>query len=247
MAFPGFLRFYAILHLGVFVLQFFRPGLSEALDFDAEAIASGQVWRVVTFLFASSGNLGNGPLTILFFVFMMMLMFMISDSLENAWGVFRTSIFYYTGWICLVAGNFLFGGVPFSGLIFYASVFFAFATLFPRYTLNLFMIIPVPVWILAVIQAVWMLLTILRIPILGIFYVIALSNYILWCGIPAIKGRKAIMASAGRRRSFEARKLPANDAFHTCAVCNRTDVSDPALEFRIGTDGQEYCQDHLPG
>lgn len=246
LAFPGLLRFYAMLHLGVFVLQFFRPGLWQALDFDRDAILAGQVWRAVTFLFSTSGVLGSSPLTIVFFIFGMFLMFTISDALEGAWGVFRTSVFYYVGWITLVVANFIFGGVPLSGFTFYASVFFAFATLFPKFQLSLFLIIPVPVVILALIQAGFMLLSVIRIPALAIFYSIALLNYLLWCAIPALKGQKMAAASLHRRRSFNAKKLPKEEAFHVCVTCERTEVSDPSLDFRIGTDGQEYCEDHLP-
>jgi hypothetical protein len=35
-------------------------------------------------------------------------------------------------------------------------------------------------------------------------------------------------------------------AFHACAHCQRSDLSDPTLEFRVGADGREYCTEHLP-
>jgi len=248
LAFPGLLRFYAMLHLGVFVLQFFKPGLGRVLDFNLEAILSGQVWRVVTFLFSTSGIPSNIslPFLIVFFIFGMLLMFTISDALEGTWGVFRTSVFYYVGWITLLGANVLFGGVPMSGLIFYASIFFAFATLFPRFQINLFMIIPVPVFILALVQAGFMILSIIRIPPLAIFYFIALLNYFLWCGIPAVLGQKMAVGSIQRRKAFNAKKMPKDEAFHTCATCGRTDISNPQLEFRMAVDGQEYCEEHLP-
>ena len=39
-----------------------------------------------------------------------------------------------------------------------------------------------------------------------------------------------------------------NGALHECAVCHRTELDDPTLEFRYCSkcDGDyEYCQDHL--
>ena len=39
-----------------------------------------------------------------------------------------------------------------------------------------------------------------------------------------------------------------NGAMHECAVCHRTELDDPELEFRYCSkcDGNyEYCQDHL--
>ena len=33
--------------------------------------------------------------------------------------------------------------------------------------------------------------------------------------------------------------------FHHCKICNRTEVSNPELTFRVARDGEEYCSDHL--
>ncbi len=33
---------------------------------------------------------------------------------------------------------------------------------------------------------------------------------------------------------------------HECTVCGRTEHHDRDLEFRVGTDGNEYCVEHLP-
>ena len=66
MAFPGFLRFYAILHALVYVLQMFRPNIGSLLEFDRSRILSGEVWRLLTFLFSSSGFRDLGAFGILF-------------------------------------------------------------------------------------------------------------------------------------------------------------------------------------
>jgi hypothetical protein len=55
-----------------------------------------------------------------------------------------------------------------------------------------------------------------------------------------------VIESGQRRKRFNAAKMPATEAFHTCKVCGKTDVSDPHAEFRIGKDGEEYCAEHLP-
>jgi len=33
---------------------------------------------------------------------------------------------------------------------------------------------------------------------------------------------------------------------HCCVVCKRTDLTHPALDFRVGLDGHDYCEEHLP-
>ena len=35
-------------------------------------------------------------------------------------------------------------------------------------------------------------------------------------------------------------------ALHHCAVCGATEHEDAYLDFRVGSDGQEYCEKHLP-
>jgi len=79
------------------------------------------------------------------------------------------------------------------------------------------------------------------------FFLLAFANYLLFAGIPALRGGVRLAGAANRRKKFNANKLPESEAFHRCATCGKTDASDPALEFRVGTDGEEYCEEHLPG
>jgi Zn-dependent protease len=45
-----------------------------------------------------------------------------------------------------------------------------------------------------------------------------------------------------RKRTEE----PVQRSFHRCVVCGRTEMDSTDLRFRICSDGQEYCTDHLP-
>jgi len=252
MSFPGFLRCYAILHGLVYVLQIFRPDMGAILDFDRDGILAGEVWRLFTFPFASSGIRGLGTLGILCFIFMFVICFIMSDALEGAWGTFRTSLFYYAGILGLIAGNFI-SPEPslFSGFIIYLSAFLAFATLFPRVEFLIMFIIPVQVRWLALLLGIGITLNLVGLVFAGqwsgvAFLLLAYMNYIFWAGLPAIRGRKTLIQAAKRRRKFETDKQPAGMAFHHCAKCQRTEQSNPELEFRISTDGKEYCLDHLP-
>lgn len=254
LAFPGFLRYFAIFHALTFGLQFFRPGLDELLKFDRNLILSGEVWRLVTFLFASSGAMPASPvLTAIFGFFFVMITFMISDALEAAWGTFKVSLFYYMGILCLIGVNFLVGvSLPGTALMVYATAFFAFATLYPKTTFMVLLLFPVQVRFLAIFAGVALLLTAGTLtsqvgnPLIFALYLVLLLNYILWAAIPALRGTARVMASAQRRKGFENKQLPADQAFHTCAVCHRTEIGNPGLEFRVGPDGVEYCTEHLP-
>lgn len=246
LSFPGFLRYYALLHALVYLLQLVRPDIGFLLEFDRAKILSGEVWRVLTFLFSSSGFSGVGMVGALFFYFMVMIAFMMSDALENAWGVFKTSLFYYFGILSLIIANFAFPhAMVGSGFILYGSAFLAFATLFPRVEFLMFFILPVQVRFLGWLQVAGLLLSVFSSWILLPFFLMGYANYIFWAGIPALRGTVRVLESVQRRKRFNAAKTPDEESFHSCASCDRTEVTDPGLEFRVGPDGREYCEDHL--
>lgn len=250
LAFPGFLRYFALLHVLVYVLQIVRPGIGVLLMFDQKKIFAGEVWRLLTFLFASSGFGHVTSMGMIFVFFMVMIAFMISDALEGAWGVFKTSMYYYFGIICLIAANFL-NSVwmvgMLDGMFLYEAAFFAFATLFPRVEFRLFFILPVQVRFLAILGAIGLLWPAVKDPLLLVFLLLIFANYLLWAGVPALRGMSQVAASGKRRRLFNAAQPSPENAFHRCVVCQKTEISNPHFEFRVGLDGKEYCEDHLDG
>ena len=254
LAFPGFLQYYALFHVLVFVLQLIRPDIGEILQFDRAKIFSGEIWRVATMFFANS-EFGNprSPIAIIFLIFAVNFVFMVGDGLENAWGTFKASLFYYTGIVLVLAANLLYSiaipemsAIPLSGTMLYASAFLAFCTLFPKVEILLMFIIPVQIRFLGMLVAGGILLAIISAPFLLPFFLVAQANYIIWAGIPALRGTVRIIESGKRKKLFSSAKTPASEAFHTCVVCKKTNVSDPHAEFRIGSDGEEYCTGHLP-
>lgn len=247
LAFPKFLRYYALFHILVFVIQIARPDIGEIFEFDRAKILSGEVWRVATMFFAGSQFGRVSLLTLVFLFFAVNFVFMVSDGLEGAWGCFKTSLFYYTGIIAVLVMNFIYPvAIPASGTVLYGAAFLAFATLFPRVQIMLFMILPVQIRFLGMFAGAMVLLAAIGQPILFPFYLVVYANYFVWAAIPALRGTARIMEAGTRKRRFNAGKTSDSGAFHTCAVCKKTDVSDPQLEFRIGEDGQEYCTHHLP-
>lgn len=247
LAFPGFLRYYALFQVMVFVLQMFRPDLNGLLAFDRDKIFAGEIWRVATMFFAN-GQFGKpGLFTILLLFFAVNFVFMISDGLEGAWGEFKASLFYYTGILTTLAASFLYPfPVPFSGTMLFASSLLAFATLFPAVEILLFLILPVQMRFIGMLTALGLLLAAYKFFILIPFLVLTLLNYFIWAAFPTLRGTAMVLDSTKRRKRFNRAKQPAEEAFHRCKTCGKTDVSDPSLEFRIGADGEEYCADHLP-
>jgi hypothetical protein len=247
LSFPGLLRYYALFHVLVYLLQIVNPEMGAVLVFDKGKILGGEVWRVVTFLFADSGFGGLGAFGALFLFFMVMVAFMMSDALEGEWGAFRTSLFHYTAFVGLLIANFLYPvPMPGSGFFVYTSAFFAFATLFPRHEFLMFLVIPVQVRWLAILGGGLLVFGVIGAPIYIGFLLLGFANYLMWAAIPALRGQTQGVKSVARKRKFEEHKIDEGEAFHRCKVCGRTEVSDPELEFRMAADGEEYCVDHLP-
>ena len=248
LSFPGFLRYYALLHALVYLLQLVRPDIGGLLEFNRSKIFAGEIWRVVTFLFSSSGLVAPGGMGLVMMVFLVMIAFMMSAALEDAWGVFKTTLFYACGVLGLIVGNLLLPQVMAgSGFLIYGASFLAFATLFPKVEFLLFFIVPVQVRWLAWLQAAGLVLAATGDLRLVPFFLLGYANYLIFAGLPALRGTARVLEAAQRRRRFTAASGPTAAAFHSCAACARTEVTDAGLEFRVGGDGQEYCADHLPG
>ncbi len=248
LAFPGFLRYYALLHVLVFMLQFVRPGLFEVFMFDRDKILAGEVWRIATMFFAASQFGGADLISIIFLAFAVMFTFMISDGLENSWGTFKNSLFFYCGILSIWIASFLFPSIAaLGGLLLFLSAFFAFATLFPKYIIYLFMVIPVQIRFLAFLSGAGIILSGVMNPTsLLPYYLMIFSNYLIWAGVPALLRIKQVVKSGQRRKTFEEGKRNPTSAFHNCAICEKNDVTHPQLDFRIGKDDLEYCPEHLP-
>lgn len=247
LAFPGLIRYYALLHVLVYVLQVIRPDLGGIMDFDRGRVLSGEWWRIVTCFFSASQFGAVSPLTLVFLLCMVGFMFMVSDGLEGAWGSFKTSLFCYFGMLMILVANFVLPtAMPYSGLMVYSSAFFAFATLYPKVEIRFMLFIPMQVGFLGAAQGVFLVATCFFEPALIPFHLLATLNYILWAAIPALRGTAHVVKAAQRRSRFQATAKPDKEAFHRCEVCGRTDVSNPELDFRVCEDGREFCVEHLP-
>lgn len=247
VAFPGLFKYLTYIGAVVFAWQYADPGASEAIAFDRDKILSGEVWRVVSFIFAPMGTFAFGAIGVLFLFFALMIAALISDSLEQVWGPTRTTLYIIVAWLGLVVGQFVFDPpTTMSGVYLYNAMFFAFATYFPRLEFRLFLILPVQVRYIA-----WFLLAVLLLSVLADLrnlglMIPTLLPYALWVLPNHVVEKRRLAESAVRRRKFNASQAPADEAFHRCAVCDRTERDDSRLDFRVMPDGTEYCVEHLP-
>ena len=135
------------------------------------------------------------------------------------------------------------------------SIFLAFALCYPEMQLMLYFIIPVKIKWLAALYAVMIGISFVQTSWTGrIMIVMSLMNFLIFF-LSTRDYRRVSPSEIKRKRDFRAQTRPpqmrrADGALykHKCAVCGRTDLDDPSLEFRFCSKCEgtyEYCQDHL--
>lgn len=268
---PGLMRYIVIGSVVVFLLDMFSVGgtglASGLLSFQLDAILHGQVWRLITFVFVpySSRNIFLFAITLYFYYF-------IGTALEREWGSNKFTIFYFFGVLLNVLLGFLLGAAS----MYYVnmSMFFAFATLYPDLQFLLFFLIPVKAKWLAWIDAAFFGISILQMmlaghPLYALVPVVAVLNYLLFFAADIVDG----VSNLRRQAQFRAQSRPGHGShynrsysgpkvvnfhgreaqtkgqyLHKCAVCGKTDVSDPGMEFRYCSRCNGYycyCSDHI--
>lgn len=249
--FQGLFKYLAFLGGIAYACKWANPNIVESLVFDRAAILGGEVWRIFTFILAPAAAQSFSAVGALFMVFGILVSFMISDSLESIWGSTRMTLYILTGWFCLAVAQFVFDlpyyfGPLSSGVMLYTSVFFAFATNFPRVELTLFFLIPVEVRVLAWLGGILLLVNAVLHPFSLLIVAPGMIPYLLWVLPNVARSRKTLVKAAGRRRQFTVAKGGASEPFHVCEVCRRTERDPADLEFFVMPDGKEYCSEHLP-
>ena len=73
-----------------------------------------------------------------------------------------------------------------------------------------------------------------------------MSNYAIFFGPEIIHMARHRSTVAKRRQRFKMDAKREDEAMHHCAVCKRTEITNPDLDFRVSTDANEYCLEHLP-
>lgn len=119
--------------------------LYSAITLSRSALLRGQIWRIVTFVFAPPNS---SPLFILFALYFY---YMIGAGLEARWGKVKFNLYYLIGMVAAVIACLITGYA--SNTYLNLSLFFAYAAMYPDVEVLLFMILPVKMKVLALIDA----------------------------------------------------------------------------------------------
>lgn len=255
-----------------YLLQLF--GLTQFISLNPYLIMRGQVWRLVTWVIMPPGSLSIWTVIMLFFYYSLGMalertwgefrynLYIFSGLLITLVG---TIMVYFIGSAlslnyAIIAPEW--GALLASGVSTYyvnMSIFFAFAASYPDMRVMLYFIIPIKIKWLAVFDAVLMLYEIIFAPWFMKFIVLlSLLNFIIF--FMATRNFKRVSPHEIHRKwEFKRNvnnakkagmKYSSNGRItkHKCAICGRTELDSPNLEFRFCSrcnGNYEYCQDHL--
>lgn len=241
----------ALYVLGVMIQQVMPDVYIEYLSLDASKILRGEIWRLVTFIIwpPSGGILLNALLIYIYYNW--------GTTLERMWGSFKFNVYFLMGLlghglaailIFLVTGERYLLTSEYLNF----SLFFAIAATFPDTHFYLYMAIPIKAkWLALVDVAIYAYGAIFGGTAERIAIVVSLLNCILFFILS--KGSRYSPKEIKRKHQFKSEISQVTREVkrmgrHHCAVCGRTDVDFPELEFRFCSKCEgdyEYCQDHL--
>jgi len=182
----------AVVFAAAFVLG---VNVTGYLDFYLPAIKSGQVWRLLTFIFIPPSS------NIIFAVLTMYFSWLIGSALENEWGAFKFNLFYLTG----VVGTILGGLITQTTTNAYLnlSLFLAFAAIYPDFEILLFFILPIKVKFLAFVYAAILVISLVMSGwAVRVAIIISILNLILYFGPQMIDRIRQWRRRAQWKRNF---------------------------------------------
>ena len=251
------LTVYLLVCYGVgYLLSFLSPQLLSYFTLEPGLILQGQIWRLISWVIIPPN------FSLIFVIFMMLLYYSLGTSLETIWGSFRYNVYIFSGIIFTIIGAFIvyvitggmvgFGGI-FSTYYINMSIFFACAAIMPDLQLYLYGIIPVKMKWLAILDAVLILWDFVAGGIVTRISIVAsLLNFLIFFllnrNMQRYRPKQVIRKHKFQKEVTRATATYAGGAKHKCAVCGRTELDDPNLEFRYCSKcngNYEYCQDHL--
>lgn len=239
-AIPGLVRMIVVLNALVFVCGKLNPALLYYLNLNTEAVRHGEFWRLFTYI------LIPGTDSYLWILFVLGFLWMIGDGLESAWGAFRLNLFYLMGMVGTTVAALVFGVGDSNAMLTY-SLYFAFAWFYPNTEVYLMAILPIRIkWLALFMATLLMFQFIVGGMAVKMAILVSLANFLIFFGseiftILRQRGRVSV-----RRQEYAKASLPEEEPLHCCTVCQRSDRSNPELEFRVARDGNDYCIEHLP-
>ena len=275
-AIPELTKIMIITYIIGYILNF--VGLSGFISFNPYLIMHGQIWRVITWVLMPPSSLDLFTVIMLFFYYSLgtALERTWGDFRYNVY-ILSGLIFTIIGSFLVYFVGQATGLASFNGMVLDArtygylisasvstyyinmSIFFAFAASYPDMQIMLYFIIPLKIKWIAYLDAVFIAYRLVVAPWYAkIVILVSLLNFLLF--YLSTKNSSEFNFHETKRKSNYRKSVFSgrfNNTYsdskgviskHKCAVCGRTELDDPTLEFRFCSKcngNYEYCQDHL--
>ncbi len=249
-----------------YVIYIFNPELYYLLELDPALVMKGQVWRLFTWVCTNPQSMG------IFLIFMFLFYYWIGTTLERYWGTFKYNLYMFSGYFFMTVGSMLIYiitnamgnpiSMPVSTYYINLASFLAFATLFPNVQVMLWMIIPIKIKWIAIVDVIYLVIEVVQYASilqysdieLAIMYstntavageirsyawamifsvIIAVLNFVIF--FFATRNYSRISPAEIKRKKKFKREIrnTAGITKHKCAICGRTDEDNPNLSFRF--------------
>ena len=223
-----------------YVLIYFNPQYANFFVLQGALLLEGEWWRILTFLLAP---ISDG---LLFTAFAWIAFYILGISLEQKWGSFRYLLYILIAYIGTIFLSFLFPKMVLASGYVYASLFLAFAYLYPNYLFYIFFIIPVRVKWLALITWIGLFSGI----VLGsletrVSIGVSIANFLLFFG-------RDLLISIQMRTQHVSKKtgsiIEARKHYMKCEQCGATERDGKIFYYcEICIGDKYYCEDHIQG
>ena len=254
-----------------FVLYTVSPGILNLLTLSPYHILHGQIWRLFTWvLMPTESNL-------IFLLIMALFYYQLGTTLERTWGTFRFNVYIFSGMIFTVIGAFVLYAIyyvqnlsaitampalaanlsnslgwGYSVNYINMSIFLAFAVMYPDMQVMLYFIIPIKMKWMAIVYGVLIVYNFVMSGWAGrISIVMSMLSFIVFF-LSTRNLKRYTPHEVHRRQKFKAQMREPRPGSgitkHKCAICGRTELDAPELEFRFCSKCEgnyEYCSDHL--
>ncbi len=250
------MKYIILFYVAGYLIEFLAPQAYSFLTLEPFLIFHyGQVWRLVSWVLIPPPT-GN----FIFAIIMIILYYQLGTALERTWGAFRFNVYIFGGMIFTVLGALLlfviYGvntpvsmGSSFSTYYINMTIFLAFAMCYPDMRIMLYFIIPIKMKWMAGIYAAMIIYEMIISSWGGRVAIIAsVLNFLIFFFMTR-NYRSVSPKEIHRKRTYHRQvQQPKGVTRHKCAICGRTELDDPNLEFRFCSKcngNYEYCQDHL--
>ena len=255
-AIQGLMKYIILFYVAGYLIEFLAPQAYSFLTLEPYLIFHyGQVWRLVSWVLIPPPT-GN----FFFAIIMIILYYQLGTALERTWGAFKFNVYIFGGMIFTVLGALLlyviYGvntpismGGSFSTYYINMTIFLAFAMCYPDMRIMLYFIIPIKMKWMAGIYAALIIYEMIISSWGGRVAIIAsVLNFLIFF-FTTRNYRSVSPKEIYRKRTYHRQvQQPKGVTRHKCAICGRTELDDPNLEFRFCSKcngNYEYCQDHL--